>query len=218
MQSQNVTNLLDPVNPQDGATRQFVLDNAGGTVYTAKLFTTAGVYDTGDLVTQETAIGSGVYNVWILTGADQDGRVTPITGANSPGGTANQWEEFEAGGGGHVIQDADGNDLTQRTNLQFTGDVSVTDDSANNRTVVNVTGGGGTFGNYQFRSVDAGLIPGAQVGDAITGASVTIDASADILHATTFPAGLVDRTSYYFRVTGAVTGLAAGDYLSLIHI
>ena len=118
------------------------------------------------------------------------------------------------GGGGHVIEAPNGDDLAQRANLQFTGNVSVTDDSTNNRTVVNVTGGGGTFGNYQFRSVDAGITPGAQVGLAVTGSNVTIDASANIVHAVPFPAGLVDRTDYFFRVTGAVTGLAVGDDLA----
>ena len=103
MQSQNITNLLDPVDPQDGATRQFVLDNAGG---------------------------------------------------------------------------------------------------------------GGTFGNFEFNAPTTGIAAGAQVGNAVTNASVTIDASANIIHAVPFPAGLVDRTDYVFRVTAAVTGLPLGDYLA----
>ena len=91
MQSQNVTNLLDPVNPQDAATRQFVLDNSGVS-YTGRLFATNGIYATGNLVVQETEPDSDSYQAWILTGAALDGSTVPITAANSPGGTANQWE------------------------------------------------------------------------------------------------------------------------------
>ena len=42
------------------------------------------------------------------------------------------------GGGGHVIEDAAGTDLAQRANLQFTG-ATVTDDAANDRTIVSPT-------------------------------------------------------------------------------
>lgn len=44
------------------------------------------------------------------------------------------------GSGGHTIIDPLGQDMPQRTGLQFIG-ASVTDDSANNKTVVNITGG-----------------------------------------------------------------------------
>lgn len=48
------------------------------------------------------------------------------------------------GGSGHTIQD-EGDNLAQRTNLNFVGDgVTVTDDSANNATVVTIPGGGGS--------------------------------------------------------------------------
>ena len=60
--------------------------------FIAQLFATNGVYQTGDLVTQETEPDSDLYQAWILTGANQNGLTTPITAANSPGGTANQWE------------------------------------------------------------------------------------------------------------------------------
>ena len=73
---------------------------------------------------------------------------------------------------------------------------------------------GGTLGTHVLRERVTGISAGAQVGDAVDNVSVTIDSSANIVHATTFPAGLVDRTDYVFRVTGAVTGLAEGDYLA----
>lgn len=47
------------------------------------------------------------------------------------------------GSGGHTIIDQSGNAMPSRTGLQFIG-ASVTDDSVNNKTVVTVTGGGGS--------------------------------------------------------------------------
>ena len=64
----------------------------GGTTFAARLFTVAGVYATGDMVVQETEPDSDSYQAWILTGANLDGSTTPISAANSPGGSANQWE------------------------------------------------------------------------------------------------------------------------------
>ena len=46
------------------------------------------------------------------------------------------------GSGGHTIIDPNGSDMTQRAGLQFTGACSVTDDAVNDKTVVNITGGG----------------------------------------------------------------------------
>ena len=50
------------------------------------------------------------------------------------------------GGGssaGHTIENPSGTDMPARGKLQFTGGVTLTDDPDNNRTIVNVTGGGG---------------------------------------------------------------------------
>ena len=65
-------------------------------------------------------------------------------------------------GGGHVIQD-EGSDLTQRTNLNFTGaGVSVSDDPGNDATVVNIpNSGGGGLGVQQ--EVLAGSQSGSDV-------------------------------------------------------
>lgn len=46
-------------------------------------------------------------------------------------------------GGGHTIIDPNGTPMAQESGLQFTGNVTVTDDNVNGVTVVNVTGGGG---------------------------------------------------------------------------
>lgn len=45
------------------------------------------------------------------------------------------------GSGGHTILDGDGNALPQEDDLQFTGNVSVTDDNVNGCTVVDIKGG-----------------------------------------------------------------------------
>ena len=47
------------------------------------------------------------------------------------------------GGGGHTIVDENGSDMPAESKLQFTGNVSVSDDNVNGATVVDVLGGGG---------------------------------------------------------------------------
>lgn len=47
------------------------------------------------------------------------------------------------GGGGHTIVNPNGTDMPTEGKLQFTGNVTVTDDNVNGKTVVNITGGGG---------------------------------------------------------------------------
>lgn len=56
-------------------------------------------------------------------------------------------DEMGSGGGsgGHTIYDKNGTALAQENGLQFTGAVSVSDDSVNGRTVVDITGGGGNY-------------------------------------------------------------------------
>ena len=46
------------------------------------------------------------------------------------------------GSGGHTIIDENGQSMTQRTGLEFTGNVQVTDDSVNNKTIVEIVGDG----------------------------------------------------------------------------
>lgn len=45
------------------------------------------------------------------------------------------------GGGGHTIYDENGSAMTQRAGLEFTGSVSVSDDSVNDKTIVDILGG-----------------------------------------------------------------------------
>ena len=60
-------------------------------------------------------------------------------------------DEMGSGGGsgGHTIYDKDGTALAQESGLQFTGAVSVSDDSVNGRTVIDVEGGG----NYYLNTI-----------------------------------------------------------------
>lgn len=63
--------------------------------------------------------------------------------------TSQKWEnqnESGGGSGGHTIYDPNGTAMTQRSGLQFTGNASVTDDSGNDKTVINISGGGGSGG------------------------------------------------------------------------
>lgn len=52
------------------------------------------------------------------------------------------------GGGGHTIVDPNGSNMPAESKLQFTGNVTVTDDNVNGKTVVNITGGGGGSISY----------------------------------------------------------------------
>lgn len=57
------------------------------------------------------------------------------------------------GSAGHTIENPSGTDMPARGKLQFTGGVTVTDDSANDRTVVNVTGGGGSGDSVSWNQI-----------------------------------------------------------------
>lgn len=55
--------------------------------------------------------------------------------------TSQEWENADQNNGGHVIENPTGQNMPERTGLQFTGGVTVSDDPTNGRTVVNVSGG-----------------------------------------------------------------------------
>ena len=52
------------------------------------------------------------------------------------------------GSGGHTIIDENGQTMPTESKLQFTGNVSVTDDNVNGATVVDVSGGGNVYGAF----------------------------------------------------------------------
>lgn len=63
--------------------------------------------------------------------------VIKLNGTNYMGGGSG------GGDSGHTIINPNGYPMTQRDGLQFTGGVSITDDSTNNKTIINVSNGGG---------------------------------------------------------------------------
>ena len=70
------------------------------------------------------------------------------------------------GGGGHTIIDENGSTMPTETAFQFTGNVSVSDDNVNGRTVVDILGGGGG-------SVNDVLVNGVSVVDGNGDAQIT---------------------------------------------
>ena len=61
-----------------------------------------------------------------------------------------KWENGDASGGtgGHTIIDENGNSMTARAGLQFVGGANVSDDSTNNKTIVDVASAGGIDGVF----------------------------------------------------------------------
>lgn len=87
-----------------------------------------------------TAEGSFPYHyVGMETYVVATGKKYRLTGSD-PTVSAN-WAEIGEGGGGsggHTIEDSTGTDMSSRSNLQFKGAAQVSDDSTNDRTVVDV--------------------------------------------------------------------------------
>ena len=110
------------------------------------------------------------------------------------------------GGAGHTIRDSD-EDFTQRTGLQFLGNVIVTDDAGDDETVVTISGAGG----HQIRDADSIFTPrsGLQfigdvtvtddVGDDETIVEVTISGGAMKTYIDAIPAP--DGAKTEFTVT-----------------
>lgn len=69
-----------------------------------------------------------------------DGQVLTYDGNNS------KWVNANGGSGGHTIIDENGSTMPTEGKLQFTGNVSVSDDNVNGKTIVDILGGGGGGG------------------------------------------------------------------------
>ena len=65
-------------------------------------------------------------------------------------GAINELEQGGGGGGtgGHTIIDENGNSMTARSGLQFVGGANVSDDSTNNKTIVDLASAGGIDGVF----------------------------------------------------------------------
>lgn len=114
--------------------------------------TTAETFDptkwTHVVVTDEMGSGGGSGDTVTWTQVQQTG--TKIAEININGTSQNVYAPQGGGSGGHTIYDKDGTALTQESGLQFTGAVSVSDDSVNGRTVVDVEGGGNYYLNTLY--------------------------------------------------------------------
>lgn len=106
------------------------------------------------------------------------------------------WKNAPAGG--HTIQNPSGTDMTQRAKLQFAGTgVSVTDDSVNNKTVVQFTGGGG------------GLLPHIVITSEV-GATVTLVNGGTTISTTETSSGIFEADIPSFG-TWTITVLDGGN-------
>lgn len=106
------------------------------------------------------------------------------------------WKNAPAGG--HTIQNPSGTDMTQRAKLQFAGTgVSVTDDSVNNKTVVQFTGGGG------------GILPHIVITSEV-GATVTLVNGGTTISTTETSSGIFEADIPSFG-TWTITVLDGGN-------
>ena len=120
-----------------------------------------------------------------------------ITGNSAGNGSVSQnsnpiadtvnWRQID--GNGHIIEDSAGTDLTQRSNLQFTGTgVAVSDDSGNDRTIINITSGSG--GGVQVNGTSVtNIVTGTNIDAAIVGSTATLNVDNQITQTTTLTNG-----------------------------
>ena len=79
---------------------------------------------------------SGDYSIGQITPTNATDGQVPIARSNGQGGFVLGMENLPSSG--HTIVNPSGTDMAQEDKLQFTGNVSVTDDSQNGKTIVNV--------------------------------------------------------------------------------
>ena len=97
------------------------------------------------------------------------------------------------GGGGHTIVDENGSDMPAESKLQFTGNVSVTDDNVNGKTIVDILGGGsGDVMDVEVNGVS--VVDGNKVAKITSYKEVT-QAQYDALPATK----LTDGIAYFIK-------------------
>lgn len=113
------------------------------------------------------------------------------------------------GSGGHTIVDENGADMPAESKLQFTGNVSVTDDNVNGITVVDVLGGGG--GNVDDVEVNGVSVVDANKVAKITSYKEVTQAEYDALPATKLTDGIA-----YFIKDGSGGG-GSVDYLKVVN-
>lgn len=153
--------LIRPDQVQPSDTEDDVMTTVGGkAVWAAPSGSSLTIEEVQDLIaamiaegTGLTAVyddGAGTYTISVDTASETERVVDAIATALDEGanitivyddvaGTITIAATGGGGSGGHIIEKADGTDMTARGNLQFVG-ATVTDDSGNDRTVVTVDG------------------------------------------------------------------------------
>ena len=89
---------------------------------------------------------------------------------------------------GHTIVNSSGSSQTARTKLKFTGSATVTDDSTNDQTIVNITGGG-SGGHTILNGSGSAMNQRSKL--QFVGATVTDDSSNDKTIITTTPQSMI---------------------------
>ena len=125
------------------------------------------------------------------------GSADDTSDADKPISTATQ-AALDALSSGHTIQNPAGTPMTDRPNLQFVGDVAVSDDGANSRTVVDVTGsgGGGDLTRARVAPTSGLTVASLDTRHMIDLSGLTADWTLEL------PAGTVDGQQVEWEVTG----------------
>lgn len=135
-------------NPSSTATADLEKLQVGSTVYEIPEGTTVVANPSGTATDDLTKlqVGNTIYSIpdedtdalEDLTDVDltsvSNGQVLKYDSASAKWVNANE----SSGGSGHTIENSTGTDMTARTNLQFKGAAAVSDDSTNDRTIVDV--------------------------------------------------------------------------------
>lgn len=165
------------------------------TIASVQKTSTSGLVDTYTMTLQD----GTTFTYTVTNGADGQGSVSSVNNIQPVGGNvtlglgdlngvdlstlsdgdvlvydleAGKWTNGGAVGGGHTIENPSGTAMAQRSNLQFKGNgVTVTDDSANNTTVVEITGGGTTIVQKPTVTVGTYAYNGTAQGPTITWAT-----------------------------------------------
>lgn len=207
-------------DPDWGTNGQFLTtDGAGGTTWSSG----GGGGDTVSW-TQTQASGTKIaeidingtsQNVYVPTAPTVNDATLTITQNGSSLGTftanasANVTIEVPGGGGGsggHTIEDASGDDMEQRANLQFIG-AYLADNAGNNRTIANIVR---TMTQAQFNNLSAaekeGLIYISDAAGQLTASEVALAAIAG-MSATTVQSGIAELKSLIGSIGRTVTTL-----------
>ena len=140
------TNVV--ANPSGTGTADLTKLQVGNTIYDIPEGTEVEANPSGTATTDLTKlqVGSTIYSI-PDTDTDALADLTDVTVSTPTNGqvlkynsTSSKWENANESGSssGHTIEDGTGTDMTARANLQFKGAASVSDDSTNDRTIVDV--------------------------------------------------------------------------------